>query len=290
MIRHDKGEKKKDKRIKPALFLCRTLVDTGHYTVVTFERLKSQLFLGLDLLLSHLLDLLGEHDLGLGRTVDTVGLDTDNNTTLFLEEHVGVEANNTGLVGLGNIGKDSIDHGHEHTVAERVSGVLDNGDDVGTVGGHANQVTAGTVRELNGIDVSGRSDNVSDVADGGTAGRTQVQDLGARADAHLIHTTQNTGSKLATERVPHTVFGFGDGAVLPRRRLDSNALLTIDGLSGGQVLGDEQVFLTTAGNEDTTVTVGFLSKQMVSYLESLHFKFQPVGDHLRVKGGIYLQQ
>ena len=232
--------------------------------MVTFERLKGQLLLGLDLLLSHLLDFLGEHDLGLGRTVDTVGLDTDNNTTLFLEEHVGVEANNTGLVRLGNIGKDGIDHGHEHTVAERVSGVLDNGDDVGTVGGHANQVTAGTVGELNGIDVSGRSDNVSDVADGGTAGRTQVQDLGARADAHLIHTTQNTGSKLATERVPHTVFGFGDGAVLSRRRLDSNALLTIDGLSGGQVLGDEQVFLTTAGNEDTTVTVGFLSKQFVS--------------------------
>lgn len=250
----------REKIEKPQLnhhFLCRTLVDTRHYTVVTLERLKGQLLPGLYSLLSHLLNLPGEDNFGLGSTVDTVGLDRDNDTTLFLEEHVGIETNDTGLVGLGNVGKDTVDHGHEHTVAERVSGVLDNGDDVGTVGSHANQVTARAVGELNGIDVSGRSDNIGDVTDGGTAGGTKVKDLRARAHVDVVQTTQNTGSKLATEGVPHTVLGLGDSAVLSRS-LDGNALLTIHSLSGGQVLGNEQVLLTTAGNKDTAVTVRFL--------------------------------
>lgn len=235
--------------------------------MVTFERFKGKLLPGLYSLLSHLLDLPSENNLGLGSTVDTVGLDGDNDTTLFFEEHVGVETNNTGLVGLGNVGEDAVDHGDEHTVAERVSGVLDDGDDVGTVGGHANQVTAGTVGELNGIDVSGRSDNIGDVTDGGTAGGTKVENLSARAHVDLVQTTKNTGSKLATEGVPHTELSLGDSAVIGRS-LDGNALLTVDSLSGSQVLGNEQVFLTTAGNEDTAVTVRFLGNKFVSWFRT----------------------
>ena len=254
MIRHDYQNQSKH---SITTFLCRALVMTGHYTVVTFERLQGQLLPRLYSLLSHLLDFLGEHHFGLGRTVDTVGLDTDNDTTLALEEHVRIKADNTGLVRLGNVGKDSVDHGDEHTVAKRVTGILDDGDNVGTVGSHANQVTARTVRELNGVDVSGGSDDISDVTDRGTAGSTQVQNLGARAHVDVVQTTQNTSSKLATERVPHTVFGLGDGAVVGGS-LNRHALLAIHSLSRSQVLGDEQVFLTTAGNEDTGMTVRFL--------------------------------
>ena len=67
--------------------------------MITLERLQSQLLLGLNLLLAHLLDLTGEDDIGSSGTVDTAGLDGDENTTLVLEEHVGVQANNTSLVG-----------------------------------------------------------------------------------------------------------------------------------------------------------------------------------------------
>lgn len=235
--------------------------------MVTFERLKGQLLPGLYSLLTHLLDLPGENNLGLGGTVDTVGLDGDNDTTLFLEEHVGVETNDTGLVGLGNVGEDAVNHGNEHTVAERVSGVLDDGDNVGTVGGHANQVTAGTVGELNGIDVSGGSNNIGDVTDRGTAGGTKVENLGARAHVDVVQTTKNTGSKLATEGVPHTVLSLGDSAVVGRS-LDGNALFTVNSLTGSQVLGNEQVFLTTAGNEDTTVTVRFLENRFVNWFRT----------------------
>lgn len=76
-----------------------------------------------------------------------------------------VETDNTGLVGLSNIGKDDINHGDKHAVAEGVTGILNDGDDVGTVGSHANQVTAGTVRELNSVDITGRANNVSNVGD-----------------------------------------------------------------------------------------------------------------------------
>ena len=232
--------------------------------MVTFERLKGQLLLGLDLLLSHLLDFLGEHDLGLGRTVDTVGLDTDNDATLVLEEHVSVHTDDTSLVWLRNIGKDHFDHEHEHAVAERVSGVLDDGDDIRAVSGHANQVTAGTVRELNGVDVAGRSDDISDVTDGGTASSTEVEDLGAGLHVDVVQTTQDTSSKLATEGVPDTVFDLGDGAIFLGGALDGDTLLTVDSLTGGQVASDEQIFLTTAGDENTGMTVGFLDRLVLT--------------------------
>lgn len=252
--------RKQTTRFFCSLNSCRALVDTRHYTVVTFEGLQGQLLLGLDSLLSHLLDFAGEHNLGLGGTVDTVGLDGDDDTTLVLEEHVGVQADDTGLVGLGNIGEDDVDHGNEHAVAERVSGVLDNGDDVGAVGGHTDQVTAGTVRELNSVDVTGRADDIGNVGDGGTAGGTEIQDLGARAHVDVIETTQDTGSQLGTEGVPDTVLGLGHSTILLGGRLDGNALLTVDSFSGSKVLGDEQIFLTTTGNEDTGVTVGLLRR------------------------------
>jgi hypothetical protein len=146
--------------------------------VITLEGLQSQLLLGLDLLLTHLLDLTGEDNLSSGCGVDTAGLDGDQNTTTLLEEHVSVQTDDTGLVRLGNVGEDDINHGDEHAVTERVTGILDNGDNVGTVSSHANQVTARAVGELNSIDVTSGADNISDVRDGGTAGTTNVEDLG----------------------------------------------------------------------------------------------------------------
>lgn len=171
---------------------------------------------------------------------------------------MGVQANDTGLVGLGNVGEDDIDHGHEHAVLERVTGIVDNGDNVRAVGGHVDQVTARTVGEFDGVDVTVRADDIGDVTDGGTAGSTQIEDLAARLHVDVVETTQDTSGKLAAERVPHTVLDLGHGVVLAGSSLNGHTLLAIDGLTGGQVLSDEQILLTTAGNEDTGVTVGLL--------------------------------
>jgi hypothetical protein len=142
-----------------------------------------------------------------------------------------------------------------------VTGILNNGDNVGAVSGHANQVTAGAVRELNGVDVTGRTDNISDVGNGGTAGTTQVENLGTRLHVDVVHTTEDTSSQLGTEGVPNTVLDLGDSAILSGGGLNRDTLLTVDGLTRGQVLGDKQILLTTAGNEDTGVTVGLLCKK-----------------------------
>lgn len=85
----------------------------------------------LDALLPHVVDL-GSKDLG-GRCgrVDTVCLDGNDDSAAVLEEVMGVQGDDTGLIGLGNIGKDDVDHLDQHPVLLGVSGVLNNRDGVG---------------------------------------------------------------------------------------------------------------------------------------------------------------
>ena len=79
-------------------------------------------------------------------------LDGDDEVSLVLEEVVGVVGHDPGLVGLGDVGEDAVDHGHEHAVLVRVTGVLDDGHHVGALLRHVDQVAAGPVGELNGVD------------------------------------------------------------------------------------------------------------------------------------------
>jgi hypothetical protein len=43
--------------------------------------------------------------------------------------------------------------------------LTDDGDDVGAVGSHVNQITAGTMRELNSVDCAFGSNDIGDVRD-----------------------------------------------------------------------------------------------------------------------------
>jgi hypothetical protein len=234
------------------------LVDTDDHGVVTLEGLEGKLLLGLDAHLPQLGDFLSEDGLGGGGRIDTVGLDGDDDATANLQEEASVETDDTGLIGLGNVGEDAVDHADEHTVLEGVTGILDNGDDVCAVGSHVDQITAGAVGELNGEDGSLGADDISNVRDGGTGGGTEVEDLGSGAHVDVVYTTEDTGSQLGTEGVPHAVLdGRGSGSIVVAGLLTANAdaLLAVDALAGGQVLGDEEILLS-AGNEDTGVTVG----------------------------------
>ena len=233
------------------------LVLANDNAVVSLVRLECQLLLRLDALSPQLLYLLGENGFGGGCAVDTVGLDGDADTAADLEEHVGVQGNDTGLIRLGNVGEDAVDHGDEHAVAQRVARILDDGDDVGAVLGHVDEIATRPVGELNGVDVSGRADNVGNVGDGGTRGSTKVQDLGARAHVDVVDTTDDTGGKLASERVPDSVLDLGrhGRAVLALGDVvDGHALLAVDLETGSHALG-EQVVLLASGDEDTSVPV-----------------------------------
>jgi hypothetical protein len=58
----------------------------------------------------------------------------------------------TYLIGLGNVGKKDVDHRNKHSVFVGVTSVLNNGDNVGSLFGDFDQLTARTVRELYSID------------------------------------------------------------------------------------------------------------------------------------------
>lgn len=245
---------------KYTIFLHRLFVSSNvladNNAMVSLIRLQSKLLKRLDSLLSQLLDLTGKNSLGLNSRVDTVGLDGDDDSTLVLEEEMCVEGNDSGLIGLGNIGKNGVDHANEHSVLLGVSGILNDGDDVGSLLGHAYQVSARSVRKLDGVHSTGGAHDISNVRNRGTGGSTQVQDLGSGLDEQLVKTTEDTGSQLGSEGVPHSVLDLG-GLSLGGGggHVNRHSLLAVNALAGGQVLGDQEILLSS-GNENTAVSMG----------------------------------
>jgi len=112
------------------LLLGRRSVNPNNYSVVSLVRLQCHLFLWLHLLRLHLLHFAGKHGLGLRGRVNTVRLDGDDEMAAILEEILRVERHDSGLVGLGYVGKDAVHHGDQHPVLVRVPGVLDDGHNV----------------------------------------------------------------------------------------------------------------------------------------------------------------
>jgi hypothetical protein len=61
------------------------------------------------------------------------------------------------------------------------------------------------------------------------------------------------------ERIPDTVLRLDSGSTLSirvvRRAFDRDALLTVYRVSGGQVFGNEQIFLGSSGDKDSGMTM-----------------------------------
>ena len=119
--------------------------------VITFVGLEGDSFDWAELLLSELFDLLGVNDLrGLSR-IDATSLDRNNEMASVLDEHASVEAKDTGLIGLGDISEDNVNHGHNHSVLLGVTSVLNDGDHISALLGHIDEVTTTTLGELDSI-------------------------------------------------------------------------------------------------------------------------------------------
>jgi len=58
---------------------------------------------------------------------------------------VGVESDNSSLIGLRDIGEDDVDHADEHSVLVRVTGVLDDWHNVRARLRDVEQISAGSV-------------------------------------------------------------------------------------------------------------------------------------------------
>lgn len=193
---------------------------------------QRQLLQRLDSLLPQLCYFSCENGFRCGGRIDTVGLDGDNDTSSDLEEQMCVQPDDTCLIGLRNICEDDIDHGDQHSVAERVTGIFDDWDNVCAVSGHVDQITTGSVGELDSKDSSGRTNDISDVGNGCSRSSTKVKDFGTWLDEDFIQTTENTSSQLGSERIPYTVFGLGCARSSIRVCwawvVDTNALLAVD--------------------------------------------------------------
>merc|ERR1719321_1457299 len=168
---------------------------------------EGKLFLRLALLFLELIDLGREHNFWRSGGINAISLDRHDETSTVLEEHVGVESDDTSLVRLGDIGKDHINHTDEHAVSVRLTSILDDRNDIRALLGHVGELTARAVGEFDSVDNAFRSDHIGDVGDGGSRGTSEVQHAGAGADRHVADTSDDGSSELGTERIPDTVFG-----------------------------------------------------------------------------------
>ena len=79
----------------------------------------------------------------------------------------------------------------------------------------------------------------------------------------VVHATEDTGCQLGAEGIPDAVLGLGGcgrGVAVggcSRGSVDGDALLAVDGLTGCEILGDEEIFFA-AGDEDTGVAMRLL--------------------------------
>lgn len=97
-----------------------------------------------------------------------------------------VQAYNTRLIGLRYVCEDDVDHGDEHSVAERVARVFDDGDYVRAVCGHVDKIAARAMRELDGEDGAFGADYISDVGDRGAGCSTQIEHFRAGFDEDVV--------------------------------------------------------------------------------------------------------
>ena len=236
-----------------SLFLVRDgLVGSADDGVVTLEGLEGHLLLGLEAEALHLGDLSGEDLGGGGGGVNAVGLDANHESSSLLEVVLGVDTENTGLVGLGNIHEDAVDEpGDEHAVLQGVTGILEDGDNVGATLGHLLKVATAALRELNGVDDTLGADKIGNVGDGGTAGSSEVQHGGAGLHADSLNTVVDGGGQLGAVGVPDTEL-----AGLSLASDDTvDALLSVDGDTGHEVLG-AQALADQEGSGEASVGLG----------------------------------
>jgi len=110
--------------------------------MITLIGLKSHLLDRAELLLSQDLHFLGVDDFWCDGRVDTCCLNGKDEVASVLDEHGCVHAENTGLIWLSNISENHVAHRHQHSVLLGVSSILNNGDDIGSLFSHVDEVTA----------------------------------------------------------------------------------------------------------------------------------------------------
>ena len=141
---------------------------------------------------------------GLGG-VDARSLDGNDEMASVLHEVGGVETEDSSLIWLGDISEDNVNHWHEHSVFLWMSSVLNNWNDIGSLLGHVDQVSAGSLGELNSVHATGWSNQISNVGNSGSGSSSNIEDLAAWLHVDVSDTSNDGSSDLGSEWVPDSV-------------------------------------------------------------------------------------
>ena len=97
--------------------------------------------------------------------------------TSSFQKVVGVERNDTGLIWLGDISENTVDHSDQHAVFPGVTRVFDNWDNVRSLFSDVEQVAARSVRKFDGVNKALRTNDIRYVRNGRTRSSPKIQNL-----------------------------------------------------------------------------------------------------------------
>jgi len=122
--------------------------------MVTFVWFEGELFLRLEFLLSESLHFFGKCSLCWECRINAVSLDRNDKVSAILDEILRVQSQDSRLIRLCNVGEYYIHHSYEHSVSLRITCIVNYGDNVGSLLGHVNEISATTLRKFHGVDNS----------------------------------------------------------------------------------------------------------------------------------------
>mmetsp|Transcript_14903 Transcript_14903/g.19503 ORF Transcript_14903/g.19503 Transcript_14903/m.19503 type:complete len:322 (-) Transcript_14903:106-1071(-) len=225
--------------------------------MITFIGFQSKLFQRLEIFRLEFIHFPSEDGFWRSGTINTRCFHGNHSMATILQEVMRIQRHNTSLIGLGHIRKDGVNHTNQHSVLQRVSSIFNNGDNVGTLFGHGQQIAPWAMTEFHSIHGTSGTDNIGYVTHTRTGSGTNVQYLAPRTNPNVINTTQNSGGNFRSKGIPHAIFNFLCNCFTSRRwYFDRNTLFPIDSKTRCTVERDQGIFLASS-NKNTFVTMRF---------------------------------
>ena len=181
---------------------------TNNYMVslVWFQRNS---FNGSELLILESLNFWCIHKLGGFCGVNAWSFNGNDKVSSIFHKVRGVQSKNSSLIGLSDVGKNDVDHWHEHSVLLGVSSVLDDWNNIGSFLGHVHQVSTWSLGELHSVDATSWTYEVSDVRHCGATCCTNIENLRPRFHVNLTNSANYCRCNFWPKRVPDSVLCLG---------------------------------------------------------------------------------
>lgn len=125
-----------------------------------------------------------------------------------LQEVSAIYSHDSRLVWLGDVREDKVDHLDEESVVPWLSSIHDERNDVCSLLGHVQKLSAAPCREFDCVQGSSWSDNISHVRAGSSGGSSEVEYLRAWAERKVVQSSDDTGSDFTSVWVPLSVLNF----------------------------------------------------------------------------------